>query len=360
MSMAMEEASARVPLHASFMLCANSLRYEAKLCDIILFVKGKLGAMVGYPAHKLLLISSSKYFKLLFEREDLRTHCHFPHLSEEGVFTVLDLIYGREININAQLDEALTAAKFLQVDYAVDQLEMICRESSVSSPKQTHSSSDIETPVKRTGEFISLSEISTKGSSVETSTSSPQQSQLEDFSDSSLLPNSRIKEAQTTNYDRLNIKTEPQSIVDLRTSMGGFLQSERIVSDVFSNDPTYYHNEPRHSDRLPQVTDNSPPQNLENASHLEGDRTRASLNTLYPYHLSTNNPDCSERAQFNLADHSEPAMYEMNRGMKLQIQDRSQTNKRVKREDGVGPHTSGLYYINININLRYLLHTTQF
>ena len=110
-------------LQASYLVCANSLRREAKLCDIILYVQGRMGAMVGYPAHKLLLISASKYFKLLFEREELRNYCHFPHLSEEGVFAVLDIIYGREIRQETNLDDALMAARFLQVDNAVEQLE---------------------------------------------------------------------------------------------------------------------------------------------------------------------------------------------------------------------------------------------
>ena len=110
-------------LQAAFWTYANSLRREAKLCDIILYVQGRKGAMVGYPAHKLLLISASKYFKLLFEREDLRNFCHFPHLSEDGLFTVLDIVYGREIADSVNLDDALMAARFLQVDCAVEELE---------------------------------------------------------------------------------------------------------------------------------------------------------------------------------------------------------------------------------------------
>ena len=110
-------------LQAAFWTYANSLRVEAKLCDIVLYVQGRKGAMVGYPAHKLLLISASKYFKLLFEREDLRNFCHFPHLSEDGLFTVLDIVYGREIADSVNLDDALMAARFLQVDCAVEELE---------------------------------------------------------------------------------------------------------------------------------------------------------------------------------------------------------------------------------------------
>ena len=117
------DETGNITLQASYLVCANNLRREAKLCDIILYVQGRMGAMVGYPAHKLLLISASKYFKLLFEREDLRNYCHFPHLSEEGVFAVLDIIYGREIRKETNLDDALMAARFLQVDCAVDVLE---------------------------------------------------------------------------------------------------------------------------------------------------------------------------------------------------------------------------------------------
>ena len=110
-------------LNASFWTCAYSLRKEAKLCDIILFVKGRKEAMVGYPAHKILLISASKYFKLLFEREDLRNYCHFPHLSEDGLFTVLDIVYGKDIADDTNFEDALMAARFLQVDSAVEVLE---------------------------------------------------------------------------------------------------------------------------------------------------------------------------------------------------------------------------------------------
>ena len=112
-------------LQASYLMCANNLRREAKLCDIILYVQGRMGAMVGYPAHKLLLISASKYFKLLFEREDLRNYCHFPHLSEEGMFAVLDIIYGHEIRKETDLNAALMAAMFLQVDCAIDKIEKL-------------------------------------------------------------------------------------------------------------------------------------------------------------------------------------------------------------------------------------------
>ena len=110
-------------LQAAFWTYANSLRREAKLCDIVLYVQGRKGAMVGYPAHKLLLISASKYFKLLFEREDLRNSCHFPHLSEDGLFTVLDIVYGHEVSDSVNIDDALMAARFLQVDCAVEALE---------------------------------------------------------------------------------------------------------------------------------------------------------------------------------------------------------------------------------------------
>ena len=124
-------------LQASYLMCANNLRREAKLCDIILYVQGRMGAMVGYPAHKLLLISASKYFKLLFEREDLRNYCHFPHLSEEGVFAVLDIIYGREMRKETKLDDALVAARFLQVDCAVEVLEK--KREEIENRKETAS-----------------------------------------------------------------------------------------------------------------------------------------------------------------------------------------------------------------------------
>ena len=112
-------------LQDAFWSQANSLRCEAKLCDIILYVMGKKGAMVGYPAHKVILISCSRYFKLLFEREDLRNYCHFPHLTEDGLFAVLDFIYGRNISKDTvdNLDDAMMAARFLQVDSAVEELE---------------------------------------------------------------------------------------------------------------------------------------------------------------------------------------------------------------------------------------------
>ena len=121
-------------LQASYLIYANNLRREAKLCDIILYVQGRMGAMVGYPAHKLLLISASKYFRLLFEREDLRNYCHFPHLSEDGVFAVLDIIYGREIRKETNIEDALMAARFLQVDCAVGVLEQLAEESAAVSP----------------------------------------------------------------------------------------------------------------------------------------------------------------------------------------------------------------------------------
>ena len=140
-------------LQAAFWTYANSLRLEAKLCDIVLYVQGKKGAMVGYPAHKLLLISASKYFKLLFEREDLRNFCHFPHLSEDGLFTVLDIVYGREIADSVNLDDALMAARFLQVDCAVEELEAKRTELEAkarASPKlKIHSGATSQSGVKR-------------------------------------------------------------------------------------------------------------------------------------------------------------------------------------------------------------------
>ena len=110
-------------LQTVFWNCANAMRREAKLCDIVLYVQNRRGFMVGHPAHKLLLISTSKYFKLLFEREDLRNYCHFPHLNEEGLICVLDIIYGREIAADACVDDALMAARFLQVEHAITILE---------------------------------------------------------------------------------------------------------------------------------------------------------------------------------------------------------------------------------------------
>ena len=136
-------------LQASYLVCANNLRREAKLCDIILYVQGRMGAMVGYPAHKLLLISASKYFKLLFEREDLRNYCHFPHLSEEGVFAVLDIIYGREIRKETNLDDALMAARFLQVDCAIDELEKKKVSASNTKSNSDSSTSHNKSPMKR-------------------------------------------------------------------------------------------------------------------------------------------------------------------------------------------------------------------
>ena len=133
-------------LQAGYLVCANNLRREAKLCDIILYVQGRMGAMVGYPAHKLLLISASKYFKLLFEREDLRNYCHFPHLSEEGVFAVLDIIYGREIRKETNLEDALMAARFLQVDCAVDTLEAKKEEAARASAEAARASPEMRRP----------------------------------------------------------------------------------------------------------------------------------------------------------------------------------------------------------------------
>ena len=125
--------SKTMSLQSGYLVCANNLRREAKLCDIILYVQGRMGAMVGYPAHKLLLISASKYFKLLFEREDLRNYCHFPHLSEEGMFAVLDIIYGRDIRKETDVDDALMVARFLQADCAIDELERR-KEKAHASP----------------------------------------------------------------------------------------------------------------------------------------------------------------------------------------------------------------------------------
>ena len=107
----------------AFWSCSNTLRKEAKLNDVVLYVKGSKGTMVGHPAHKLLLVSASKYFKRLFEQEDLRNNCHFPHLSEDGLLAVLDIIYGKEVSRDTNLDDAIMAARFLQVDSAVETLE---------------------------------------------------------------------------------------------------------------------------------------------------------------------------------------------------------------------------------------------
>ena len=123
-------------LQASYLVFANSLRQEAKLCDIILYVEGRLGTMVGYPAHKLLLISSSKYFKFLFEREELRNYCHFPHLTEDGVLAVLDIVYGRDIRPETDLDNALLAARFMQVESAIDLLTTLKENPSIEQENE--------------------------------------------------------------------------------------------------------------------------------------------------------------------------------------------------------------------------------
>ena len=120
----MEEWST-ASLQTAFWLFADSLRADGKLCDMVIYVRGRRGVMIGYPAHKILLISASKYFKLLFEREDLRSYCHFPHLNEDGVFAVLNIVYGRKVPEDVNLEDAIMAARFLQIDTAIEVLEKL-------------------------------------------------------------------------------------------------------------------------------------------------------------------------------------------------------------------------------------------
>ena len=110
-------------LRPSYLACADRLRREARLCDITLYVPGRTGAMVGYTAHRVMLVAASKYFKHLFERDELHKTCYLLHLTEDGLSVVLDVVYGRGINSQMNLADALVAARFLQVDGATELLE---------------------------------------------------------------------------------------------------------------------------------------------------------------------------------------------------------------------------------------------
>ena len=127
-------------LPPSYLACADRLRREARLCDITLYVPGRTGTMVGYTAHRVMLVAASRYFKHLFEKDELRKTCYLPHLTEDGVSVVLDVVYGRRINSQMNLADALVAARFLQVDGATELLErnrdQIKSSSSPSSKRK--------------------------------------------------------------------------------------------------------------------------------------------------------------------------------------------------------------------------------
>ena len=77
------------------------LEEYAKLCDIVLYVQGRK------CAYKLLLISASEYFKLLFDQEDFFL---FSHLSGDWLFADLNIGYACEIAIDVSLENTLMAA----------------------------------------------------------------------------------------------------------------------------------------------------------------------------------------------------------------------------------------------------------
>ena len=97
-------------------------------------VQGRECAMIGFPAQKLLPISASKYFGLLFDQE----HLFFPHLSEDWLFPVLDI--GMSVRLPIMWVWTTPWQLLLQVDCAMEELEvkrtaLEDKARALSSPK---------------------------------------------------------------------------------------------------------------------------------------------------------------------------------------------------------------------------------
>ncbi|CAH1780328.1 unnamed protein product [Owenia fusiformis] len=74
----------------------NSLRVNGRLCDILLSVTGDDGSDIEYPAHKVILAASSRYFATNMDVLATLT-MHKLDISELGLKAALDIIYRQDI-----------------------------------------------------------------------------------------------------------------------------------------------------------------------------------------------------------------------------------------------------------------------
>ena len=138
-------------LQTSFWHLVSKLRNEAQMCDIILYVPGKHGCMVGYPAHRLVLINASKYFKTLLKKEPSLTCCHLPNLTEDSLSCLLDLMYGEDMPADADVDEVLHAVNELQVDSISELLKRKATENATMSNEEEN----VENPQHELNDSVS-------------------------------------------------------------------------------------------------------------------------------------------------------------------------------------------------------------
>ncbi|XP_013382202.1 oocyte zinc finger protein XlCOF6 [Lingula anatina] len=104
----------------SFFQTASDLRSNNRYCDAIVHVGRKI-----YNAHKLILVSYSKYFADYF-RLSVINNCGvvLSDISEEMFSYVLDYMYGQEIHVPVScLGDLLKTAKKLEVQDLVHQFE---------------------------------------------------------------------------------------------------------------------------------------------------------------------------------------------------------------------------------------------
>ncbi|CAH1780327.1 unnamed protein product [Owenia fusiformis] len=95
--MAAPQIRKRDEREAAFWNALNDMRVNGKLCDILLSVTRNDGSDVEYPAHKVILAASSRYFAANLDVLASVTIHKLSDITELGLKAVLDVIYRQEI-----------------------------------------------------------------------------------------------------------------------------------------------------------------------------------------------------------------------------------------------------------------------